>query len=152
MNPEMRALYQEMILDHYKKPRQYGTMSDATHEAKGHNPLCGDKLTVFLKIAEDGTIADIRFEGSGCAISTASASMMSEYLLGKSAKTVDDFFNRFHDLLTHESVPEEDLEALGKLKVFEGVREFPMRVKCATLAWHTLKAAQSQKKEPISTE
>lgn len=151
MNPDMKALYQEMILDHYKKPRNYGALEGATHQAKGHNPLCGDRITVFLKIAPDGKIEDIRFEGAGCAISTASASMMAELLTGKTLGEADALFSHFHELLTQD-VSEDFAERLGKLRIFGGVREFPMRVKCATLAWHTMNAAKSQNATVVTTE
>lgn len=150
MNPETKDLYQEMILDHYKKPRNFLRLSQPSHKADGHNPLCGDKVTIFLNL-ENGMIQDIAFQGSGCAISTASASMMTEQLKGKTLPEAEILFQHFHNLLTHENA-DASRESLGKLKVFEGVREFPMRVKCATLAWHTLKAAQDNQEQPISTE
>ena len=137
MNPETKALYQEMILDHYKNPRNKGAIASPTHFANGHNPLCGDKIQVYLTLSGD-RIENIRFEGSGCAISTASASMMTQALLGRSLADAERLFGAFHDLVTREVSASDDL---GKLAVFEGVREFPMRVKCASLAWHTMKAA-----------
>lgn len=147
MNGEMKALYQEMILDHYKNPRNRGALTPATHSANGHNPLCGDKIKVYLKL-EGGTVADIAFEGSGCAISTASASMMTQALKGRPLAEIERLFAEFHDLVTKDGPVGEHL---GKLAVFEGVREFPMRVKCASLAWHTMHAALDQK-ETVSTE
>jgi nitrogen fixation protein NifU and related proteins len=145
---ELRDLYQEVILDHTRHPRNFGALATANRRAEGNNPLCGDRITVFLDI-EDGRVAGISFAGSGCAISTASASMMTEALRGKRVEEARDLFARFHELLTGDgsAAPE-----LGKLAAFSGVREFPMRVKCATLAWHTLKAALDQQDRPVSTE
>ena len=138
---ELRDLYQQVILDHNKKPRNFGTLERATHEADGHNPLCGDELHVAVTLDGD-RVSDVRFEGSGCAISTASASLMTESVKGKTVKEAEQLFGGFHDLLTGDpSVAAEASAELGKLAVFEGVREFPVRVKCATLSWHTLKAA-----------
>ncbi|MCB0307771.1 MAG: SUF system NifU family Fe-S cluster assembly protein [Bdellovibrionales bacterium] len=150
MNPEMKALYQEMILDHYKKPRNFHALNNQTHEAKGHNPLCGDRVTVYL-VLDGNTVKDIGFQGTGCAISTASASMMTDFIKGKTIDEIEHLFSAFHDLVTLEK-PLANQDKLGKLKVFEGVREFPMRVKCATLSWHTLKAALNEKDQPTSTE
>lgn len=147
---ELRELYQEMILDHGKRPRNFGELDDADGRADGHNPLCGDRIRVFVK--KDGdTISEVRFDGRGCAISTASASIMSEVLPGKTTAEVRDLFDRFTDLVRGGDTPEE---ALGKLRVFAGVRDFPMRVKCATLAWHTLKAAleDEAREAPVTTE
>jgi len=146
---ELRDLYQEVILDHNRRPRNFGPLPAANRQAEGHNPLCGDRVTVLLDL-EDGRIRDVAFQGSGCAISTASASLMTEALKGRSVEEVQEIFKGFHDLVTTgagEGSPE-----LGKLAVFGGVREFPMRVKCATLAWHTLLAALDAKDEPVSTE
>jgi nitrogen fixation NifU-like protein len=138
---ELRDLYQEVILDHNKKPRNFGVLEGATHEADGHNPLCGDELHVSLVLDGD-RVSDVRFEGSGCAISTASASLMTESVKGRTRGEAERLFAGFHDLLTGDpSRLEKASEALGKLAVFQGVREFPVRVKCATLSWHTLKAA-----------
>jgi nitrogen fixation NifU-like protein len=149
---DLRDLYQETILDHGKNPRNFGKLDDANHAAQGHNPLCGDRLTVFVK-TEGGRISDVTFEGNGCAISMASASMMGEVLKGMPVEEAEKVFQNFHDLVTSETegTSEEDL---GKLVVFSGVREFPVRVKCATLAWHTLRAAlEGQKGEAtVSTE
>ena len=147
---DLRELYQSMILDHYKKPRNFGRPASATREAVGDNPLCGDRITVFLGVEEDGSVAEVGFEGTGCAISTASASMMTELVKGRPAEEVQQLFDRFHDVVTGEREP--DSEALGKLAVFAGVREFPLRVKCATLAWHTLRAALGGQPETVSTE
>jgi len=149
---DLRDLYQETILDHGKNPRNFGKLDDANHTAQGHNPLCGDRLTVFVK-TEDGRISDVTFEGNGCAISMASASLMGEALKGMPVDEADKVFQTFHELVTSETdgTPDEDL---GKLVVFSGVREFPVRVKCATLAWHTLRAALEDKKVDalVSTE
>ncbi len=143
---ELRELYQEMILDHGKRPRNFRAQENA-ESAAGHNPLCGDRVTVYVRSAE-GTIEDISFQGSGCAISTASASIMTEALRGKTVDEAQALFKRFHDLLAAEG----DDEGIGKLAVFKGVRAFPMRVKCATLAWHTLRAALDREKESVTTE
>ncbi len=145
----LRELYQEVILDHNRRPRNFGPLAAANHHAEGDNPLCGDKVSVLLDV-EDGRIQDIAFQGVGCAISMASASLMTEALKGQSVEEARRLFHVFHDLLTTgagDSSPD-----LGKLAVFTGVREFPMRVKCATLAWHTLLAALSEKNQPVSTE
>jgi nitrogen fixation protein NifU and related proteins len=147
---ELRDLYQEVILDHYKRPRNFGPLEGADHKAEGHNPLCGDQVTVYIVLDKD-VIRDISFQGSGCAISTASASLMTEILKGKTLAEVETLFGEFHTMLTGDpSQPAEP--AQGKLAVFSGVREFPARVKCATLSWHTLQAALKEQKEPISTE
>ena len=146
---DLRELYQEVILDHSKNPRNFGELDGATHDAKGHNPLCGDRLNLYL-LVEDGIIRDVAFEGAGCAISTASASMMSDALKGKTAAEVDALFEAFHGVVTGEAEVDED--ALGKLSVFAGVRDYPVRVKCATLAWHTLKAALQEEGDAVSTE
>jgi nitrogen fixation NifU-like protein len=149
---ELMDLYQEVILDHNKKPRNRGTMDDADHEAKGDNPLCGDQLTLFVKMDGD-RVTEIRFEGRGCAISVASASLMTETITGKSQAEIGTLYESFHELLTGDpSVAAEAGEELGKLRVFEGVREFPVRVKCATLAWHTLMAALEGKDASVTTE
>jgi nitrogen fixation NifU-like protein len=148
---ELRDLYQEVILDHCKAPRNFRTPKDVTNRADGRNPLCGDALTVFVDV-EDGRIKDIGFQGQGCAISTASASMMTECVKGKTLEEGRNLFEYFHRLLTTAPGPNEPAGPLGKLAVFSGVREFPVRVKCATLAWHTLKAALDREATPVSTE
>lgn len=133
----LRELYQETILDHNKHPRNFGRLDGASHHAHGHNPLCGDRVDVYLQV-EDDRVVDVAFEGDGCAISTASASIMTDVLKGRSLDEVHALFARFHELVTTDAeLPEE----LGKLAVLAGVREFPTRVKCATLPWHTLEAA-----------
>ncbi len=147
---DLRDLYQETILEHYKRPRNYHDLPDATAHADGYNPLCGDKVKVHLKMA-DGVVRDVAFEGSGCAISTASASIMTEALKGKTITEANQLFTTFHDLVTDQG-PQPEADELGKLAVFGGVREFPMRVKCATLAWHTMKAALDKTNDPVSTE
>jgi len=142
-------LYQETILDHSKRPRNCHPMADANRNAEGYNPLCGDKLKLFLKL-EDDVVRDVSFVGSGCAISTASASLMTESLKGKTREEALQLLEKFHDLLTTDTPVSRDL---GKLVVFCGVREYPARVKCATLAWHTLKSALTgAASEPVSTE
>lgn len=146
---DLRDLYQDVIFDHYKRPRNLGPLPEANRRADGYNPLCGDRVTLYLKI-EDGVVTDARFEGSGCAISTASASLMTEMLKGKTEADADALFERFHELVAG-SAPASAAE-LGKLAVFAGVREFPARVKCATLAWHTLQAALHDDHQPVSTE
>ncbi len=146
---ELRELYQEVILDHSRHPRNFGRPPRHSHRAEGYNPLCGDRVTLYLEL-EDDTVREAAFEGSGCAISTASASMMTEAVRGKRREEVERLFEAFHAMLTRDDAPE--VERLGKLAAFEGVREFPVRVKCATLAWHTLKAALERRPEPVSTE
>ena len=143
----LEDLYQEVILDHSKRPRNFHQMPDATRNVEGYNPLCGDKLKLFVKLNGE-TVQDISFVGAGCAISTASASLMTETVKGKTRQEAVQLMERFHDLLTTEK-PVADL---GKLEVFSGVREFPVRVKCATLAWHTLKSALTNAEEVVSTE
>jgi nitrogen fixation NifU-like protein len=137
---DLRELYQSVILDHNKKPRNFARPERANREAHGHNPLCGDKLDVFAEV-EDGVLRDVGFVGSGCAISKASASLMTEAVKGRTLDEVEALFERFHRVVTSDSRTPVDASGLGKLEVLAGVREFPMRVKCATLAWHTLRAA-----------
>lgn len=137
---ELRELYQSVILDHNKKPRNFGVLPGPSHQADGSNPLCGDQLRVQL-VLEDDVVQDVKFEGQGCAISTASASLMTEAVKGKTLDVVETLFGGFHDLVTSDPTREAEAGDLGKLAVFGGVREFPMRVKCATLSWHTLRAA-----------
>jgi len=150
--PDLRELYQQVILDHHKKPRNFRKMGEANRTAEGYNPLCGDKINLYLKV-KDGVVSDISFEGSGCAISTASASMMTESLKGKTEAEARALFNRFHELVAGEnSAGARDPAALGKLAVFSGVRDYPVRIKCAVLCWHTLKAALDQCRETVATE
>lgn len=149
---ELRDLYQEVILDHNKKPRNFGALPDANRHADGHNPLCGDQISVAIKLNGD-TIEDIRFEGQGCAISKASASMMTAELKGKTLAEAETLFGTFHEMVAGpEELEEDEIEALGKLAVFSGVREYPARVKCASLAWHTLHAALENVEQPVTTE
>ena len=149
---DMRELYQEVILDHHKHPRNFGRLATANRRADGFNPLCGDRVTVYALVDGDD-IRDLSFEGSGCAICMASASVMTDELAGKTIDDADRLFVRFHDLVTGESAKSPDVDALGKLAVFMGVREFPVRVKCATLPWHALRSALKEgEKAPVSTE
>ncbi|HEY6199326.1 MAG TPA: SUF system NifU family Fe-S cluster assembly protein [Candidatus Binatia bacterium] len=145
---DLRDLYQETILDHNKRPRNFKKLEDANRSADGYNPLCGDKVKIYVRV-EDGRVQDLSFEGSGCAISKASASVMTESLKGKSVQEVESIFKRFRDLVMGKAGEADDL---GKLVVFSGVCEFPTRVKCATLAWHALQAALQENKEAVSTE
>jgi len=144
---ELSELYQQVILDHNKKPRNFRKIESPSHTAEGHNPLCGDQLTIYLDLEND-EVKDVSFEGTGCAISKASASMMTQAVKGKSKQQVEELFKGFHSMVTDD---EATPEALGNLRIFEGVREFPVRVKCATLPWHTLHAA-IHKEELVSTE
>jgi nitrogen fixation NifU-like protein len=146
---ELRELYQEVILEHSKRPRNYRVLESANHKAEGFNPLCGDHYTIYVDV-KDGSIQDISFQGTGCAISRASASMMTQSLKGKTTAEAENIFTSFHDLVTgHDTSRGEDL---GKLAVFAGVSEFPVRVKCASLAWHALRAALQGKEQAVSTE
>lgn len=146
--PELRDLYQEIILEHSKNPRNFRVMETANRTAEGYNPLCGDHYTVFLDVTND-SIRDLSFQGAGCAISKASASMMTQALKNKTPAEAEEFFSRFHRIVTGDA--NGDAESLGKLAAFAGVSEFPSRVKCATLAWHTLYAALNGK-QVASTE
>jgi nitrogen fixation NifU-like protein len=146
---DLRDLYQEVIIDHNRNPRNFAKLENSTHEAEGFNPLCGDKLKLYL-IIKNNIIDKINFEGSGCAISTASASLMTEHLLGKTVEEAEKVFKLFHEFMITDVVAVDPL--LGKLKVLAGVREYPTRVKCATLAWHTLEAALHQHHAAVSTE
>jgi nitrogen fixation NifU-like protein len=146
--PDLRDLYQEVILDHSKRPRNFRKPDGHTVHADGYNPLCGDKVTVYVTI-RDGVVCDAAFQGSGCAISTASASMMTESLKGRSVEDAEALFERFHEMLTSADDAAAQAPGLGKLAVFAGVKEFPMRVKCATLAWHTLRSALSGAGETV---
>ncbi len=148
---DLRDLYQEVLLDHSKRPRNFGVLEDADHMAVGHNPLCGDKVVVYLRMEGD-RIAEIRFQGQGCAVSQASASMMTESVKGKTRAEAEALFERFHELLTGKEPDAAEAPEVGKLTIFAGVRKYPVRVKCATLAWHTLRAALEQKTEAVSTE
>ncbi len=147
---ELSELYQQVILDHNKKPRNFRRLESANHFAEGYNPLCGDHLTVYLDL-EEGAVKEIAFEGSGCAISKAAASMMTQAVKGKSREQAEELFTEFHSMVTGELDEETQENSLGNLKIFAGVREFPVRVKCATLPWHTLQAALNNE-ERASTE
>lgn len=144
---DLRDLYQEVIIDHGRRPRNFGHLAEANRSAEGFNPLCGDRLTLYLKV-EDGIIRAARFQGAGCAISTASASLMTEALPGKTEAEAEALFTGFHALVTDAQAPAD----MGKLAVLAGVREFPSRIKCATLAWHTLHAALAGREKPATTE
>ena len=148
---DLSDLYQEVILDHNRRPRNYGPLPGASRTAQGHNPLCGDRLTLYVQLDGD-RIAGISFEGSGCAISKASASLMTDALKGRSLAEAGLLFDRFHQMVTSPFDRPIDEEGLGKLAAFAGVREFPVRVKCASLAWHTLKAALSDSHQMVKTE
>jgi nitrogen fixation NifU-like protein len=148
---EYAELYQQVILDHNQSPRNFRALRGDVHRADGHNPLCGDRLTLYLDI-RDGVVHDIGFEGSGCAISKASASMMTEAVKGKTAEEAEALFQAFHALVTGGTAPGPEDERLGKLVVFAGVRDYPVRVKCATLAWHTLRVALEKRAATVSTE
>jgi nitrogen fixation NifU-like protein len=144
----LNELYQEVILDHNKRPRNFRTIEQASHHAEGHNPLCGDRLSLYVQVDGD-RIDDVAFQGSGCAISKASASLMTDAVKGQTVEAANALFERFHQMVT--TPPDQPVENMGKLSVLAGVREFPVRVKCASLCWHTLKAAL-ERKEQTSTE
>jgi nitrogen fixation NifU-like protein len=148
---ELRELYQEMLLDHHKHPRNYGKVDKANRKAEGYNPLCGDRVTVYLLMEKD-VIKDIAFEGVGCAICKASCSVMTELVKGKPESDAARIFGDFHDLVTSDTETDFDADSLGKLAIFAGVREFPLRIKCATLGWHTMQAALNQTDSVVSTE
>jgi len=148
---DLRHLYQEVILDHSKSPRNQHRLDRANRSAEGYNPLCGDRLTLYLDV-ENGMVKDVAFEGSGCAISTASASLMTDAVKGLTLQATEELFGKFHDMVTACPMTEADTSGLGKLAVFSGVREFPTRVKCATLAWHTLVSACKDKHAVVTTE
>lgn len=148
---DLRDLYQQIILDHNRRPRNFRKLDDANRQAEGNNPLCGDVLTVFVRV-EDDTIADIGFQGSGCAISQASASLMTEAVKGKSCEEANRLVRAFRSMVTALNDTEEDRKALGKLAALGGVRQFPARVKCANLPWHALHAALERSRESATTE
>jgi len=149
VSTDLRDLYQQVILDHNRKPRNFRVLEGANRTAEGYNPLCGDQMKLYLNV-ENGVIKDAAFQGKGCAISKASASMMTASVIGRPLDEAEALFHRIHAMLTGET--DAVGESLGKLAVFSGVREFPSRIKCATLAWHTLHAALSGSAEPVSTE
>jgi nitrogen fixation NifU-like protein len=146
---DLRELYQEVILDHSRNPRHFGKLEPCTAHSEGFNPLCGDRLQLYLRV-ENNRIIDAKFEGSGCAISTASASLMTDVIIGKNREEAELIFEQFRQMLTESQMPTS--EWLDKLAIFAGVKEFPMRVKCATLAWHTLHAALSNTDKTVTTE
>ena len=149
---DLRDLYRELILDHSRSPRHFGKLDNATHSAEGINPLCGDKLRLYLQLDESEEIADAAFEGSGCAISVASASLLTDMVIGMNVRQATDFFRAVTRHLTTGNSGQADLIDLGKLRALDGVREFPARVKCATLAWHALDSAIQNQATPVSTE
>ena len=151
MDQELKELYQQVILDHNKSPRNFRVIDNATQHAEGFNPLCGDHLDIYL-IIEDGIVKDVSFKGEGCAISKASASVMTSLLKGKTIEEAEELFEKFHDLVTGKLGGNLDLDELGKLAVFAGVQEFPIRVKCASLAWHTMINALKGRQEKVTTE
>ena len=148
---DLAGLYQELILDHSRRPRNRGMIENASARAEGANPLCGDELTLYVDVADD-VLREVRFEGHGCAISTASASLMSEAVRGKTTAEAHDLFKRFHQSLVSGPGTEVDVSGLGKLAALTGVRNYPMRVKCASLAWHTLNAALKGTSDTVTTE
>jgi len=151
MDRELKELYQQVILDHNKSPRNFRKMENASSQAEGYNPLCGDHIDVYV-LVEDGIVKDVSFNGEGCAISKASASVMTSMLKGKSKEEAEKLFNKFHNLVTGKLGDDMDVDELGKLAVFAGVQEFPIRVKCASLAWHTLMSALEDKEKKVTTE
>ena len=151
MSNDMREIYQQMILAHNKSPKNFRIIEDPTHHADGHNPLCGDNLTLYLVLDDAGIIQDISFQGSGCAISKSAASMMTEKLKGQTQAKARELFEQYHNLVTGKLKPETDEHDLGKLTIFSGIWEYPARIKCASLSWHTMKAALDENVE-ITTE
>lgn len=151
MENEIRELYQQVILDHNKSPRNFKKLENANHFAEGYNPLCGDHIDIFI-YTEDNVIKDVSFQGSGCAISKSSASLMTTMVKGKTIAEAEEIFSKFQDLVTGKLNSKEKIEELGKLAIFQGVREFPARVKCASLAWHTLNSALKNESKTIVTE
>lgn len=148
---DLSDLYQEVILDHNKSPRNYRVCDDCNHDAEGYNPLCGDHIFIYINLEND-KIKDISFQGSGCAISKSSASLMTSILKGKTKQEAEELFEKFHQVVTSEIGSEQDLSELGKLAVFSGVRDYPARVKCASLAWHTMLSALKEESSKTSTE
>ena len=151
MDAELKELYQQVILDHNKSPRNFREMENATQHAEGYNPLCGDHIDVYLLI-EDGVVKDVSFKGEGCAISKASASLMTQILKGKTKEEAEKLFEKFHEMVTGKLGENPKIDELGKLAVLAGVQEFPVRVKCASLAWHTMMNALNGKQEKVTTE
>lgn len=150
MDSDLQALYQEVILDHNKKPRNFRVIDPATHSARGHNPLCGDQIKVFLTVDDNNVIQDVSFKGEGCAISTASSSLMTEAVKGKTVAEAEALYGLFHNAVTSDNVVESN--GLGRLAILTGVKKYPARVKCATLAWHALHAALNEDSELVKTE
>lgn len=148
---ELEDLYQEIVLEHYSRPRNFQRLEGANRSAQGYNPFCGDKITIYLKV-EDGVIADVGFQGSGCVISRASASLMTESIKGKSQEEAEEIFRSYHNMLTRPPGSDFDHEKLGDLEILAGVSEFPIRIKCAVLSWHTMRAALEQAQQTVSTE
>jgi nitrogen fixation NifU-like protein len=151
MSDDLRDLYQEVILDHSKSPRNFREMPNHDRKIDGYNPLCGDKITLFMKV-DEGIVTDVSFQGQGCAISTASASLLTESMKGQPVELADSLYEDFHKLVTTPPDQPIDTENLGKLKVFSGIREFPMRVKCATLCWHALQSALKNNEDAVTTD
>ena len=151
MLDQIRDLYQEVVFDHNRNPRNFRIMEDANRKIEGFNPLCGDRITLYVKVI-DGKIEDVSFQGAGCAISTASASLMTEIVQGKTEQEAEQLFELFHRITTGKNGDETNLEDLGKLAVLAGVRAYPARVKCATLAWHSLQSALKNDDATVSTE
>ena len=148
---DSQELYQEIVMDHNRRPRNFGSMTDSTATSEGFNPLCGDQITLFLKVSED-IVEDISFEGVGCAISKSSASMMTEEVKGKSVEEALTVFQAFREMITAKNDGSKDSEILGDLEILKGVAQYPTRIKCATLSWHTLQAALQGTESDISTE
>ena len=149
---DLRDLYQQVIVDHNKSPRNFGKLEPCNHDAEGDNPLCGDKLHVYLQVDDNGIVEDVRFEGEGCAISIASASLMTEAIKGRPIAEFETLFKEFQHMVTSDLNEPPNEQGLGKLAVLSGVREFPSRIKCAILCWHTLKSAVQDSAEPAKTE
>ena len=148
---ELQELYQEVVLDHTRRPRNFGKLEGANRSGRGYNPFCGDNITLYLKV-EDGVVTGVGFQGSGCAISTSSASMMTEAIKGKATSEAEKLFHAFHQMVTREPGTEVEADGLGDLEILSGVSQFPTRVKCASLAWHTLLAALKGREESVTTE
>ncbi len=148
---ELQELYQDMVIDHNNRPRNYRQLEGASRKVEGYNPLCGDKITLYLKLDGD-QITDIGFQGSGCAISRASTSLMTESVKGKSKREAQEIFGEFHKMITQGPEADYDLEVVGDMEILSGISQFPARVKCATLSWHTLRSALDGRDEPVTTE
>ena len=152
MDQELRELYQQVILNHNKTPRNFKKLEEANHFAEGFNPLCGDHIDIYVLVDEKNMIKEVSFQGSGCAISKSSASLMTTIVKGKKIEEAEEIFDKFQKLVTGVEISEAEMEQLGKLAIFQGVKEFPARVKCASLAWHTLNAALKNEEQSITTE